>query len=57
MGMPKERDHYEDQDMWVGNIKMDLGELEWDGMDWDDRDQDRDWWKTFVGIVINLRVL
>jgi hypothetical protein len=31
----KERDHWEDQDVrsWVDNIKMDLREIGWDGMD------------------------
>jgi hypothetical protein len=27
---------------WVENIKMDLREIGWDGMDWIDLDQDRD---------------
>jgi hypothetical protein len=27
---------------WVGNIKMDLREIGWDGMDWIDLVQDRD---------------
>jgi hypothetical protein len=27
---------------WVNNIKMDLREIEWDGMDWIDVAQDRD---------------
>jgi hypothetical protein len=26
----------------VDNIKMDLGEIRWDGMDWIDLTQDRD---------------
>jgi hypothetical protein len=25
---------------WVNNIKMDLGEIEWDGVDWTDLSQD-----------------
>jgi hypothetical protein len=28
--------------MWVNNIKIDLREIEWDGMDWIDLAQDRD---------------
>jgi hypothetical protein len=31
---------------WEDNIKMDLGEVEWDGMDWIDVAQDRDRWKA-----------
>jgi hypothetical protein len=27
---------------WVDNIKMDLGEIGWDRLDWIDMDQDRD---------------
>jgi hypothetical protein len=27
---------------WVDNIKMDLGEIVWDGMDWVGLAQDRD---------------
>jgi hypothetical protein len=40
----KERDHWEDQDVggWTSYIKMDLGEIGWDGMDWIDMAQDRD---------------
>jgi hypothetical protein len=30
---------------WVDNIKLDLREIEWDGMDWIDRAQDGDQWK------------
>jgi hypothetical protein len=28
--------------MWVDNIKMDIREIGWDGMDWIDLAQDRD---------------
>jgi hypothetical protein len=30
--------------MWVDNIKIDLREIGWDGMDWIDLVQDRDQW-------------
>jgi hypothetical protein len=33
LGKPRRR--------WVDNIKMDLGEIGWDGMDWIDLAQDR----------------
>jgi hypothetical protein len=29
---------------WVNNIKMDLREIGWGGMDWIDLTQDRDQW-------------
>jgi hypothetical protein len=40
----------------VDNIKMDLREIEWVGMDWIDLDQDRDQWRALVNTVMNLRV-
>jgi hypothetical protein len=42
--------------MWVDNIKMDLREIGWDGMDWIDLVQDRDQWRALVSTVMNLRV-
>jgi hypothetical protein len=40
----------------VDNIKMDLGEIEWDGGDWIKLAQDRDQWRALVNMVMNLRV-
>jgi hypothetical protein len=40
----------------VDNIKMDLREIGWDGMDWTDLAQDRDRWRALVNAVMNLRV-
>jgi hypothetical protein len=42
--------------MWVDNIKMDLREIGWAGMDWIDLAQDRCQWKAFVNTVMNFRV-
>jgi hypothetical protein len=39
---------------WVDNIKMDLKEIGWDGMDCIGLDQDRDQWKALVNTVMNL---
>jgi hypothetical protein len=44
LGKPRRR--------WVDNIKMDLREIGWDGVDWIDRDQ----WRVLVNTVLNLRV-
>jgi hypothetical protein len=41
---------------WVDNIKMDLREKGWDGIDWIDLAQDRDHWIVLVNTVMNLRV-
>jgi hypothetical protein len=36
---------------------MDLGEVEWGGVDWIGLDQGRDKWRALVNSVMNLRVL
>jgi hypothetical protein len=41
---------------WVNNIKMDLGETGWDGMDWIYVAQDREQWRGLLNEVMNLRV-
>ena len=41
---------------WEDNIKMDLQEVGFEGMDWIELAQDRDRWRTFVNAVMNLRV-
>jgi hypothetical protein len=38
------------------NIKLDLREIEWGGMDWIDLAQDRGQWRAFVNTLMNLRV-
>jgi hypothetical protein len=40
----------------VDNIKIDLRETGWDGMDWIDVAQDRDQWRALVKTVMNLPV-
>jgi hypothetical protein len=47
LGRPRRR--------WVDNIKMDLREIRWDGVDWIDMAQDRDQWRALVNTVLNLR--
>jgi hypothetical protein len=37
------------------NIKMDLREIGWCGMDWIDMAQDRDQWRALVNTVMNIR--
>jgi hypothetical protein len=41
---------------WVDNIKMDLREIGWDGVDWIDMSQDGDQWRALVNTVLNHRV-
>jgi hypothetical protein len=48
LGRPRRR--------WVDNIKMDLRETGWDGMDWIDLAEDRDEWRALVNTVMSLRV-
>jgi hypothetical protein len=48
LGRPRRR--------WVDNIKMDLGEIGWDGRNWIDLAQDRDQWRALVNTVMNRRV-
>jgi hypothetical protein len=38
------------------NVRLDLGEIEWEGVDWMHLAQDRDQWLAFVNTVMNLRV-
>jgi hypothetical protein len=38
------------------NIKMDLREIVWDGVDWIGLAQDTDQWKPLVNTVMNLQV-
>jgi hypothetical protein len=48
LGRPRRR--------WVENVKMDLREIGWGGMDWIDLAQDRDQWRALVNTVMNIRV-
>jgi hypothetical protein len=41
---------------WVNNIKMDLFEIGWGGVDWIGLAQDKDKWRVVVSGVMNLRV-
>jgi hypothetical protein len=41
---------------WEDNIKMDLREIGWGGMDWIDLAQDRYHWRALVNTVMNLQV-
>jgi len=48
LGRPKSR--------WEDNIKMNLQEVRCEGMDYIDVAQDRDSWRAFVNVVMNLPV-
>jgi hypothetical protein len=41
---------------YVDNIKMDLREIGWGGMDWFDLAENRDQWRALVNMVKNLLV-
>jgi hypothetical protein len=40
---------------WEDNIKMDLREVGWGGMDWINLAQDRNRWRALVNAVMNVR--
>jgi hypothetical protein len=40
---------------WLNNIKMDLREIGWDGVDWFDLAEDTGPWRALVNTVMNLR--
>jgi hypothetical protein len=40
----------------LDNIKIDLREIGWDGIDWIALAQDRDKWRALVNTLMNLRV-
>jgi hypothetical protein len=48
LGRPRRR--------WVDNIKMNLREIGWDGINWIDLAQDGDHWSALVNTVMNIRV-
>jgi len=41
---------------WEDNVRMDLSEIMWEGLDWIHLAQDTDQWWTLVKKVINLQV-
>jgi hypothetical protein len=41
---------------WMDNIKMDVREIGWDGVDWIELAQDKDQWRDLVNTVMNFRV-
>jgi hypothetical protein len=56
-GNLRERDHLGDPGVdGKNNIKMDLQEVEYGGMDWIHLAQDMDRWRIIVNAVMNLRV-
>jgi hypothetical protein len=48
LGRPRRR--------WVDKNKIYLTEIRRDGMDWIDLAQNRDQWRAFVNVLMNLRV-
>jgi hypothetical protein len=41
---------------WEDNIRMDLQEIEYKGVDWMQLAQDRDQWQALVNTVMNIQV-
>jgi hypothetical protein len=48
LGRPRRR--------WVGNIRMDLGEVGWGDVDWIGLAEDRNRWRARVNSILDLRV-
>jgi hypothetical protein len=48
LGRPRRR--------WVDNIRLYLGEVGWNDVDWISLAQDRNRWRALVNSVLNLRV-
>jgi hypothetical protein len=48
LGRPRRR--------WVDNIKMELTEIGWGGMDWIDLAEVRDHWRALVNMAMNVWV-
>ena len=40
---------------WEDNIKIDLPEVVWDGLDWSYQALDRERWRALANAVMNLR--
>jgi hypothetical protein len=55
-GRRKERPLGRSRHRWLDNMKIDLREIGWDGMNWIDLAQDRDQWRAIVNTVMNLLV-
>jgi hypothetical protein len=47
LGRPRQR--------WMDNIKINFRKIGWDGVDWIDVAQCRDYWRALVNTVLNLR--
>jgi hypothetical protein len=47
---------WETRRRWEDNMKMDLQEVKWRGMDWMALGQDKDRWRALVIAVMNLPV-
>jgi hypothetical protein len=57
MGRPEgKRPFGRRRNRWEGNIKTDIEEVGWGGVDWLDLAEDRDRWRALVNAVMNLRV-
>jgi hypothetical protein len=41
---------------WEDNIRMDLREIRWEGVDWMRLAQDKDQWQALMNIIMNLHV-
>jgi len=44
------------RELWEDNIRMDIREIGWGGVDWMRLSQDRDWWRAVVNTIMKFWV-
>jgi hypothetical protein len=56
IGKPEGKNYLEDRRKWEDNIRMDLRETGWEGVEWMHLAQDNDQWQAPMNMVMNFRV-
>jgi hypothetical protein len=56
VGKPEGRYHSENWRRWEDDIRMDLWEVGWEGLEWMHLAEGKDQWRAVVNTVMNFRV-